>query len=243
MRQYTNPYEVLGVAQDATPETIKKAYRQLVRQTHPDINPDNTSAEERFKQVAYAYEVLSDPAKLEKHQQDLEHQRQQRSAPAARNAATAPRMDYVFTWTYPSSEETRLHQQWQSFIAKSFAPANFVLRTYVKWEWVVGLLSIFVLYIFFTDIEGFVGTVKSFILTSQSNPNGSLAPLIGAGLGEAASVLLVFLMTAHAARKHRGVFRTSKRFRSQLFGYALETFMWMMPPCGFTGMAIGHYLF
>lgn len=55
-------YALLGVKQDATPEEIKRAYRKLARELHPDVNPDPT-AQERFKEVTTAYEVLSDPEK------------------------------------------------------------------------------------------------------------------------------------------------------------------------------------
>jgi molecular chaperone DnaJ len=54
-------YEVLGVARDATPEQVKKAYRKIALETHPDRNPGNKEAEARFKEAAEAYEVLSDP--------------------------------------------------------------------------------------------------------------------------------------------------------------------------------------
>lgn len=53
-------YEVLGVARDATQDDIKKAFRRLARETHPDSNPDDPTAEHRFRQVAEAYEVLGD---------------------------------------------------------------------------------------------------------------------------------------------------------------------------------------
>ena len=56
-------YEVLGLARDASDDEIKKAYRKLAMKWHPDRNPDNPKAEERFKEAKEAYEILSEPSK------------------------------------------------------------------------------------------------------------------------------------------------------------------------------------
>ena len=56
-----DPYEVLGVGRDADEGTIKKAFRRLARELHPDVNTEDPEAEEKFKEAAEAYEILSDP--------------------------------------------------------------------------------------------------------------------------------------------------------------------------------------
>ena len=62
-------YQILGVNKSATQEDIKKAFRKLARQYHPDVNQGNKEAEGRFKEVNEAYEVLSDPEKRQKYDQ------------------------------------------------------------------------------------------------------------------------------------------------------------------------------
>lgn len=64
--QYKDYYAILGVSRDAKPDEIRKAYRKLAKQYHPDINK-SAGAEEKYKEINEAYEVLKDPAKREKY--------------------------------------------------------------------------------------------------------------------------------------------------------------------------------
>src|SRR6202012_136884 len=65
--QYKDYYQTLGVPRTATDADIKKAFRKLAREYHPDVAKDKKKAEERFKEINEAYEVLSDPDKRKKY--------------------------------------------------------------------------------------------------------------------------------------------------------------------------------
>ena len=66
-RNYKDYYQTLGVDRNASEKDIKSAYRKLARKYHPDVNPGDKSAEEKFKEVSEAYEVLSDKDKRTKY--------------------------------------------------------------------------------------------------------------------------------------------------------------------------------
>src|SRR5687767_9190411 len=83
--EYIDYYKVLGLDKNASPEEIRKAYRKLARKLHPDLNPNDKEAHQKFQQVNEANEVLSDPEKRKKydkygkdwqHAEQFEQQRQ-----------------------------------------------------------------------------------------------------------------------------------------------------------------------
>ena len=69
MAEKRDYYEVLGLSKGASEDEIKKAYRKLAKQYHPDMNPGDKVAEAKFKEVNEAYDILSDPDKKAKYDQ------------------------------------------------------------------------------------------------------------------------------------------------------------------------------
>src|SRR5215217_1093623 len=65
--EFKDYYQILGVARDASDDDIKKAFRKLARQYHPDVSKDKKTAEAKFKEINEAYEVLGDPQKRRKY--------------------------------------------------------------------------------------------------------------------------------------------------------------------------------
>jgi len=78
-----DPYQTLGLPRHANQDEVRRAYRRLAKLHHPDLNPGNQAAEERFKSVAAANQILSDPirrgafdAGRDPHEQDTPHPRE-----------------------------------------------------------------------------------------------------------------------------------------------------------------------
>src|SRR5437763_9700712 len=86
---YKDYYKILGVSKDASEKDIKQAYRKLARKYHPDVNPDNKEAEEKFKEINEANEVLSDPEKRKKYDEMSTYYQQYGRWPGAGEPAGA----------------------------------------------------------------------------------------------------------------------------------------------------------
>src|SRR2546421_4152962 len=103
-------YQVLGIKRDAKPEEIKKAYRRLARKYHPDVNPGDKAAEERFKQMSEAFDVLSDPKKRSVYDRFGEYSDNLANAAASGGGSTYTRgapFDFSgFDWGAASAQGT-----------------------------------------------------------------------------------------------------------------------------------------
>jgi curved DNA-binding protein len=96
--EYIDYYKILGVPKNATEKDIKKAYRKMARKYHPDINPNNPTAEQKFKEVNEANEVLSDPEKREKYDQygkDWQHAEEFEKARSQQSSRRSSNQQYA----------------------------------------------------------------------------------------------------------------------------------------------------
>ncbi|WP_310485025.1 J domain-containing protein [Chamaesiphon sp. VAR_48_metabat_403] len=85
MQDIRNYYELLGVKRDASADEIKQSFRQLARKYHPDLNPGDKSAEDKFKDISEAYEILSDRSKRSQYDKFTGFWRKNRTKPTTNN--------------------------------------------------------------------------------------------------------------------------------------------------------------
>jgi len=111
--QFQDYYEILGVQRTATEDEIKKAYRKLARKHHPDVNPNDKSAEEKFKKINEAYEVLSDPEKRKKYDRFGENWKTGEQFTPPPDFGTRP--GGGGTYTYTTGEEGDFSEFFQQF--------------------------------------------------------------------------------------------------------------------------------
>ena len=112
----SNYYEILGVSKNATADEIKKAYRTLAFKYHPDRNQGNAEAEEKFKQISAAYDVLGDEAK--RRQYDMGYSTD--SYGAARSQSQQYQRQYQYTYSNPFGDENF----WEWFNGAQFRSRN-----------------------------------------------------------------------------------------------------------------------
>ena len=79
-------YDILGVSQSASVDEIRRAYRKVIREFHPDLNPDKGAAQRRSREMNAALETLTDQAKRERYDKQLERHRRREQQAAARAA-------------------------------------------------------------------------------------------------------------------------------------------------------------
>lgn len=113
----SNYYEILGVAKNATADEIKKAYRTLAFKYHPDRNPGNAEAEEKFKQISAAYDVLGDEAK--RRQYDMGYSTDSYSSSQSAGNQQYQRQ-YQYTYSNPFGDDNF----WEWFNGSQFRARN-----------------------------------------------------------------------------------------------------------------------
>jgi len=112
MQNFRNYYDILGISKSASVDEIKQAYRKLARKYHPDLNPGDKSAEEKFKDIGEAYEVLSDASKRSKYDQFGKYVERGGTQPGTNRGSYPPNYDRG----YPNEVDFSQYSDFQEFV-------------------------------------------------------------------------------------------------------------------------------
>ncbi|MDI3340202.1 MAG: DnaJ C-terminal domain-containing protein [Sphaerobacter sp.] len=119
--EFKDYYKILGVSRDADEKTIKRAYRKLARQYHPDVNKGDPRAEERFKEINEAYQVLSDPEKRAKYDRfGADWERYQQAETAGAGPTWTDFADWFTGGRRPSGARTESREAGESVFSDFF---------------------------------------------------------------------------------------------------------------------------
>ena len=210
--EYKDYYSILGVKEDADEKSIRQAYRKLARKLHPDVNPGDKTAEERFKEINEANEVLSDPEKRQKYDEMRRYRQQfgrwpgEERARGARRPAGAARGADAFrggNYQYRTINEEDLHDLFggqspfsdffETYFHSGFSPGNerrarggaagFRERQAARGQDVEADLEV-------TLAEAYQGTKRTLALTEPDGTTRRLEVTIPAGVDEGSRIRL-----------------------------------------------------
>ncbi len=140
----TNYYHILGISQSASQREIKEAYRKLALRYHPDKNPDNAYAEERFKEISHAYHILRDPQRKAQHDHSLAYAAfKQETAKATYTTYTSPP-----PYAYESPQQRARRRSRGNWQASGPRPAVTSKKNLVATAWAFGIIIALALVVF-----------------------------------------------------------------------------------------------
>lgn len=265
-----NFYQVLGVAQTASGEEIKKAYRKLARGCHPDIvqanGGDIHEAQERFKRINHARDVLSDADKRAEYDMSLLRPVSSpgpKYRPSSEEPVYSAYEDATFVapppywsdacytdqsqshdWYYDLDERIRLEEAWQEFISRPLRWQNLAEAWYGRIGYIiVGVASLVVIgLVLFGGGQPY--SLMEYSLTRNSAPGvESHVPLTGFFIGLFVAIALTLGVAAYTAISGWSRLRVSGHIRGRLVSRLLDMLAQLSIICGLSGFFIARYFF
>lgn len=175
-----NYYDVLGVQKNATADEIKKAYRSLAFKYHPDRNPGDAAAEEKFKKISAAYDVLGDETKrrnydLGGYSENTYQQSQQTYQDFYNNFYNRQRQNqyqnqYYYEYKNPYQEEDNSPDTWKDYVGQLLAKSlqTFVGFTFFRFSYFIPFGFIICIGVISNGITGVVRALKGLMRTLKA---------------------------------------------------------------------------